>query len=168
MVEIQEKVEEIRRGILKRSIILSENLNQLMSDDNKNDEYFRIASREILGIISDLSLLSDYCDKKSKEKIRVFKEVGTQFSIISTPGEIWERRIVIKYWAANTNTIEMNYDKYPFSISAGLQANFKIFKPYIHAQYNRLGFPGGSLGAIISIIILVVIAIFIVWKCPQL
>lgn len=156
-------VHKIKDEILRHTTILSEHLQKLEDRDQEHKDDVRIIKREIRTIIKEFSKISSFCNDKSKKQIQQYSGIGSQFNILTTDNSFYTRRRIIDYWATIVNSIELNYDEYPFDITGGLEINLEIFKGYIKTGYSRIGFPGGFLGGA-SVVIIILVGLFFLLK----
>lgn len=159
--EIIDKVKKNKNEVLRHSNLLSGWLQKL--DSGRDDEYqnLRGIKMEIRTTIKELSILGGFCDKKARARIAAYSEAGAQFNKLNTSIEFRTARSKIDNWATQINSIMLNYERYPFKVSAGLELNWEIFKIFVKAEYSRLGFPGGRIGGVVFIIFVIIMIIII-------
>jgi len=162
--DLIDRVEKIKDEVLRHSNLLSGWLQKL--DAERDDEYqnLRGIKMEIRTTIKELNKLAGFCDNKGRARIATYSEAGAEFNTLNTTEEFKEARSKIDGWATEIQSIQLNYERYPFKVSAGLELKWELIKIFFKAEYNRLGFPGGRIGGVVAIIIIFLIIIYLILR----
>ena len=156
----EDKINEVRKikdNILRHTSLLSGLFNKLALNTEEQEENIKHIKREFNTIIKETSLLNSFCSNKGKKHISKLNEIARQLSLPSRRVNMLARRMPTDYWIALINGLEISDAKYPFEITGGLSINWEIFEGYVKAKYQRKGYPGGSLGAVITIIMILIL-----------
>jgi hypothetical protein len=160
--EKMNRAEKIKDEILVHSNRLSTNLKLLDSVERRPlEDAIDIIKREIRTINSKLSILGAHCNKNTREKIQNFSDVGDNFILQSYKAEFFSLKPAIDYWASSIQSIELDYNSYPFTVKAGLEWRVPSLGAYIHTIYQRSGFPWSGLWRIFILIVGIVIGFYV-------
>lgn len=132
-------VNESRDRIHHETTMLSQYIQALTNENNEKDkELILNFKREIRMIIKELNKIGGFCDRSTRRMIAVISEIGSRFTIYSTSMGIQRERPIIEYWASCANALNIDYNKSPFSISAGFKVNFKALEAFVKGKYGQL------------------------------
>ena len=143
--EVRKATDEISRIIRKlgKGSPFEASLRRLRTKDKeiedpyyKLDEQSSIAVREKLHkIVSSVSIIAGFCDKNTKDYVmrisKVAAEISAQSEITSLDG------FVLESFCTLVNSIIVDYNKTPFSISGEFKVKFDKFMAGVKARYRK-------------------------------
>jgi hypothetical protein len=138
---LKEKVElvnESRDRINESSHLIIKLWEQVHLENNEGGRDAVLQIRlEIQNIINEMNKIGSFCDDSARKIIRLFSHYGGTFTIYDSPKEFFLQGAIIKYWASMANAIPLNFNKSPFTISAGIEFDLSKIKARLEGIYKR-------------------------------